>query len=233
LTYPFDIYQVLTWFLVSISLIDFVTVNWAFLPSPDSVFWGVLYLGCWLIGILLFTMATLTEHRLPPNYSPDHIHHCCHCDEDTPITAKHCKSCNRCRLGFDHHCRFINNCVTSSNYVIFFYGCMFLLSAWYLAIAHLIWSAVAFRDTQDEVLSRMTERLNGNVSEEMFWIFVGVGLLINLGVGVPMTVLVVYHTYFQRICVSTFDYIKGRFPNTAQNLQSFCCPCSRRVRVGP
>jgi palmitoyltransferase len=232
LTCPLDIYQVLTWILVSLSLTDFIVVNWTFLSPRDSAFWGVLYLSCWSIGIFLFAIATFTEHQLPPSYSPDHVSHCRYCNEDTPIAAKHCRVCNRCRLGFDHHCRFINNCVTASNYVAFFYGCMFLLSAWYLAIAHLIRSMIAFPGTREEVLGRLTERFGMETSELAYWILAVFGLVINLGIGGPMTALVAYHTYFQRICVSTYDFLKKRFPNAAQNLQPFCCSCSPRVRVG-
>ncbi|CAD5214364.1 unnamed protein product [Bursaphelenchus okinawaensis] len=39
--------------------------------------------------------------------------------------TKHCKSCNKCIPGFDHHCQFLNNCVGELNYrefVIFIFS---------------------------------------------------------------------------------------------------------------
>lgn len=45
--------------------------------------------------------------------------YCAQCDLNLgqfhPIPIKHCRLCNRCRVGLDHHCLFLMNCVTRAN----------------------------------------------------------------------------------------------------------------------
>lgn len=45
---------------------------------------------------------------------------CSYCQVHTLVTSKHCRACNRCAHGFDHHCRWLNNCVGEANYGLFF-----------------------------------------------------------------------------------------------------------------
>uniref|UniRef100_A0A8D0PFE6 Palmitoyltransferase n=1 Tax=Sus scrofa TaxID=9823 RepID=A0A8D0PFE6_PIG len=45
----------------------------------------------------------------------------CHlCETNVDPKTKHCSACNKCVLGFDHHCKWLNNCVGRKNYRYFF-----------------------------------------------------------------------------------------------------------------
>jgi hypothetical protein len=55
------------------------------------------------------------------------------CDTHVLTTAKHCGACNRCVNDFDHHCRWINNCVGSKNYKEFF---RLIVAAFLMSVMH-------------------------------------------------------------------------------------------------
>lgn len=55
------------------------------------------------------------------------------CDTHVLSSAKHCGACNRCVSEFDHHCRWINNCVGGKNYTQFF---RLIVAAFFMTLMH-------------------------------------------------------------------------------------------------
>lgn len=41
---------------------------------------------------------------------------CDHCRAFVNKDSKHCRRCDRCTEGFDHHCKWVNNCIGKPNY---------------------------------------------------------------------------------------------------------------------
>ena len=44
----------------------------------------------------------------------------CVCYVTAGPRTKHCHECKKCVTGFDHHCVYLNTCISSSNYDHFF-----------------------------------------------------------------------------------------------------------------
>lgn len=60
---------------------------------------------------------------------------CPKCEIIKPIRSRHCFICNRCIAVYDHHCKWINNCVGSSNHFQFI---IFIILLWVYFLISLI-----------------------------------------------------------------------------------------------
>lgn len=58
---------------------------------------------------------------------------CERCKEIKPARTHHCRTCDRCVFGMDHHCPWVNNCLGQDNYRYFllFITYLQLGSGWY------------------------------------------------------------------------------------------------------
>lgn len=65
--------------------------------------------------------AYAVPKQLPtkPTKKEINCEYCMECLIETPLRAKHCKICNRCINTFDHHCKWIANCIGENNKWIF------------------------------------------------------------------------------------------------------------------
>lgn len=230
LSCPLDWHQVFAWILTACPCILFFLVIFAFNDSTGRKFWTPLFLVPYVVGILLFVISTLCTHPLPEMSSRDYGHFCRFCKCVVPNEAKHCRKCNKCRSGFDHHCIYINNCVTTSNYIPFFFGCLFLVSSTIIGIAGAFDAIV--RHTLEKnpppivVASKFYKR---DISVVAFGIMIAITLFFNMGVAIPVAVLIGYHVYFQANGITTYDYIMDNISKYPQRMEKFCCE-TRRVK---
>ena len=61
--------------------------------------------------------------------------YCDLCDTHVLEGTKHCRICNRCTSGFDHHCAWVNNDIGKANYRSFISMLIFLLMVLFLQVA--------------------------------------------------------------------------------------------------
>ena len=64
--------------------------------------WMCKYMYCNGVTCRILSLPPLLSLSLPPLYSH--------------TSAKHCKVCDKCINGFDHHCKWLNTCIGTRNY---------------------------------------------------------------------------------------------------------------------
>jgi hypothetical protein len=94
-----------------------------------------MYLTIILLSGLVFIFAFLTIVKDPTDPAlieerkcrlegktfdeQQYEYYCDKCDGHVDENSKHCRRCQRCTLGFDHHCIWLNNCIGYNNYRYF------------------------------------------------------------------------------------------------------------------
>mmetsp|Transcript_16425 Transcript_16425/g.42652 ORF Transcript_16425/g.42652 Transcript_16425/m.42652 type:complete len:475 (+) Transcript_16425:166-1590(+) len=131
---------------------------------------------------------------------------CFLCETTVGLKAKHCGSCNKCVVGFDHHCVWLNNCVGTRTYHLFvaLLAVAAITSASVLAVCVGI---IGHYARNDEGLTRPYTAYGREISGGgLVTIAVLVGLLVAIAEYFVVDLLVLHMRLIERGW-TTYDYI--------------------------
>ena len=135
---PYHPFQIISWFVTAYTSIIFCIL---IIPEYQDIerilyiiIFSILLVLYLCIGyqvsksdptdpsILLFQSCkdhkyNLYSQLLELEESNDRFCTICQCPVNT--LSKHCVRCGRCTIGFDHHCKWVNNCIGEKNYLKF------------------------------------------------------------------------------------------------------------------
>ena len=130
--------------------------------------------------------------------------YCYLCEINVGMTSKHCRYCDKCVVGFDHHCVWLNTCIGSKNYPWFFTtvlaSALFTITSTILSIALVIESF----NTPDRIssLSYYTPITLHGVQALLL-----LSVLVFLGWTAMVCQLGGFHIYLVYRGISTYDFI--------------------------
>merc|ERR1712129_625777 len=116
-----------TFAAMNIPGILFYYAQFAYLPQHGMVVFIlslILTLICHLLCIVFLVGTNMTDPGILPRFTAEepmygpfnqHDRWCATCHLIRPTNAKHCRTCNNCVLGFDHHCPWTGTCIAQRN----------------------------------------------------------------------------------------------------------------------
>ncbi|PFH38082.1 DHHC zinc finger domain-containing protein [Besnoitia besnoiti] len=122
--------------------------------------------------------------------------------------SKHCRVCNKCVDGFDHHCMWINNCVGDRNYKPFFALLVATALMTVLVVVVAVWCVV-----EEAVWGHAAPRWRdayGWFEPVAYYCLVALPIALNVPLFALVGQLLALHIYLVRHHLTTFEYITLR-----------------------
>ncbi|KAG6442590.1 palmitoyltransferase ZDHHC11 [Manduca sexta] len=251
---PLNYQQVIGWIvLLATALMNFIVlikIQFYELKMIALIVYIVLYLS----HILSHVSASLIDpsekdlRKLKISNVPEfdrsiHAHviengrcHLCNIQTSSRNT-KHCSVCNKCVDQFDHHCKWLNNCIGRRNYLPFIASVttalMISVFTSSLCLADIVFF---FTDPQKlssagqnfincSTLKETTSRNYCKISLPLL-AFLVVFCLVAFGIACALLHLCCFHVYISMLGVSTYEYVMKNVSPSALKFVN-CCTCRR------
>lgn len=162
--------------------------------------------------------AQPTSQVVPEFDRTKHLHviengrcHLCNINASSKKT-KHCSICNKCITRFDHHCKWLNNCIGGRNYKIFI---VYLISA---ILSTFTVASVSATELSLVYLNSVNNMTTDNVTLPLSLQLPGTGSLIVISiVGIISAIAAVllihlcfFHGYIACLGLTTYEYLRNK-----------------------
>lgn len=199
-----------------------------------SKFWSliVIFSLTWL-GLVVCAIVVMSKDPADPSsLAPEHRRsrqddatanlrattYCPRCVALVCQDSKHCWTCDKCVIGFDHHCSWLNTCIGVKNYRSFIATVIALLAMETTLVASMVIVASAERNREWPLRQIGVGRaLSYSLLISMLWLHV---LLLMLNCG-----LLSFHAFLSCHGITTYQWIKGERPKKDTSEQ-ICHPSS-------
>eukprot|EP00232_Nephroselmis_pyriformis_P006826 CAMPEP_0182883704 /NCGR_PEP_ID=MMETSP0034_2-20130328/18545_1 /TAXON_ID=156128 /ORGANISM="Nephroselmis pyriformis, Strain CCMP717" /LENGTH=247 /DNA_ID=CAMNT_0025016853 /DNA_START=176 /DNA_END=915 /DNA_ORIENTATION=- len=214
--WPWNIFQVISGAVFSGLVVGYYTVFAPFVDhKPARIAVMVLY------GVVAFTVAALDIYcsMVDPsdpgvfgkaiNENVKDEYFCVLCQVKVRKRSKHCRTCDKCVDIFDHHCKWLNNCVGAANYRGFLYLVGVTLLQLVIQVATGIYLFVlCFTEKGDMRRLLRESSYAGGLDLTGLTVLLGVYLAILLGACVLLGELFFFHQLLRIKNLTTYDYIQ-------------------------
>lgn len=190
---PLNIYQ-----FIGISLFFGVTLVfylqiYPLLSNIKKLTIGIAFALIDFFAFVFYVVATLIDPSDFTNKHSEEFMFCTLCNAPRSIGTKHCTRCNRCTLSFDHHCKWINNCVGKKNYKEFLIMILLIQALCLFFIGSSVYAVIKF-----------AEKPKGKI--------IGISVVGTLLVPCVLTLgflahLTGFHVYLKVMKMSTYEYV--------------------------
>lgn len=219
---PLPIQQILSWVAFLIEIIVYFTLIFPALDKGWRIGITIPYCIIFITYNTCFILAALCKHEsayIAPD-SKEMGFNCKWCGKIVNMKSKHCRCCNICRMDFDHHCFFLNNCVTKDNYILFLSGVYSLMISSILSTLLSIYVIMGNEYYDNEIIDKLSDFYGGKFPKALEYVLLGLFLVMLLGCQVFCTYLIALHALLHRKRISTWDLIVYRRQMTLQKLSS-------------